>query len=124
MIVEVNIEELVLNLPVPASYGDVLSTTSNTTYKQVSQYPFVLRDIAVWTQAGTTAEEVHSNILANVGMLCVRVTLFDSFEKGDKTSYAFRLVFQAMDRTLTDIEVNEAMFKLTTTLTDLGYQIR
>ncbi|HEY4515013.1 MAG TPA: phenylalanine--tRNA ligase subunit beta [Candidatus Paceibacterota bacterium] len=124
VIVEVNIEELVLNLPVPASYGDVLSTTSNTTYKQVSQYPFVLRDIAVWTQAGTTAEEVHSNILANVGMLCVRVTLFDSFEKGDKTSYAFRLVFQAMDRTLTDIEVNEAMFKLTTTLTDLGYQIR
>ena len=39
--------------------------------------------------------------------------LFDEFKKGDKISYAFRLVFQSFDRTLTDTEVNDIMNKIT-----------
>ena len=45
--------------------------------------------------------------------------LFDEFKKpassagGDgKVSYAFRIVFQSMDRTLTDTEVNEIINKI------------
>ena len=37
---------------------------------------------------------------------------FDEFKKDNKISYAFRLVFQSYDRTLTDSEVNEIMNKI------------
>jgi phenylalanyl-tRNA synthetase beta subunit len=38
--------------------------------------------------------------------------LFDSFTKDGKTSYAFRMIFQAYDRTLTDEEVDGIMAKI------------
>ena len=39
--------------------------------------------------------------------------LFDEFKKGNQISYAFRLVFQSYNCTLTDAEVNEIMTKIT-----------
>ena len=48
-------------------------------------------------------------IAGAAGDLVVRLSLFDSFTKDERTSYGFRLVFQSFERTLTDVEVNAQM---------------
>ncbi|MFK5282036.1 hypothetical protein ACI3PL_21010 [Lacticaseibacillus paracasei] len=41
-----------------------------------------------------------------------------------KTSYAFRIIFQSYERTLTDTEVEEVMHKLNTRIADQeGWEI-
>jgi phenylalanyl-tRNA synthetase beta subunit len=93
-------------------------------YKQFSVYPFITRDIAFWTPASVEEELPKSFIQKEAGELLVRIDQFDRFEKEGRISFAFRLVFQSFDRTLTDEEVNGIMSKLTTTLTAKGYEVR
>ncbi|OGJ11059.1 hypothetical protein A2565_00955 [Candidatus Nomurabacteria bacterium RIFOXYD1_FULL_36_19] len=50
--------------------------------------------------------------------------LFDSFTKSGKTSFAYRLVFQAMDRTLTDEEINKIMSEITKKIVSMGFEVR
>lgn len=82
-------------------------------HKPFSMYPFALRDVAVWTPTGTTAETVEDVIRASAGPLAVRIRLFDRFEKEGRISYAFNLVFQSDVRTLTDIELDTSMKAIT-----------
>ncbi len=89
-----------------------------------SAYPFIVRDIALWTPSGTPAGDIESAIRNESGALLVRLDQFDRFEKEGRVSYAFRLVFQSFDRTLTDDEVNGVMAKITTALTAAGYEVR
>lgn len=94
-------------------------------YKPFSIYPFMLRDIAVWTPTGTSSSEVETIVCDNVGELLVRIDLFDSFTKDERTSYAFRMVFESPERTLTDEEINNLMAKITNTLnSENGYEVR
>jgi phenylalanyl-tRNA synthetase beta subunit len=59
------------------------------------------------------------------GELLVKETLFDEFKKGDKISYAFRLVFQSFERTLGDAEINKIMENLTKVLNEKsGWAVR
>jgi phenylalanyl-tRNA synthetase beta chain len=69
----------------------------------------VLRDIAVWTPAGTAPEAVERIITKSSDDLLVAVNLFDTYEKDKEISYAFKLVFQSDEKTLEDKEVNEVM---------------
>ncbi len=102
----------------------------NTKFIPYSFYPRIVRDVALFVPVETLPETVEEKIkkLAeeNAGeLLVVGPILFDTFEKGDKKSLAFRLVFQALDRTLTDDEVNEIMSKVTEHLSGQnGWQIR
>ena len=50
--------------------------------------------------------------------------LFDEFEKEGRVSYAFSVVFQSQDRTLTDLEVDVDMKKITLVLQELGCEVR
>jgi phenylalanyl-tRNA synthetase beta chain len=85
-----------------------------------SIYPFISRDVAVWIPEGESSETLKKILKENGTSLLVKDPyLFDSFTKpasttgGDgKTSYAFRLVFQSYEKTLTDDEVNEIMNKI------------
>jgi phenylalanyl-tRNA synthetase beta subunit len=85
-----------------------------------SIYPFISRDVAVWIPEGESSETFKKILKENGTSLLVKDPyLFDSFTKpasttgGDgKTSYAFRLVFQSYEKTLTDDEVNEIMNKI------------
>jgi len=57
----------------------------------------------------------------------VRFSRFDKFQKPgeDRVSYAYRLVFQSFDRTLTDDEVNGIMEKVTAALNaNEGWEVR
>jgi len=112
------------------SYYDDLPTSSATRYAPFSRYPYIVRDIAFWTtldhiQKIQSDALYFSEIFKNeAGELLLKSTLFDKFEKGEKTSLAFRLIFQSFERTLTDEEINPLMQKVSTALTEKGFEIR
>ncbi|PIR38290.1 MAG: hypothetical protein COV34_01625 [Candidatus Zambryskibacteria bacterium CG10_big_fil_rev_8_21_14_0_10_42_12] len=104
---------------------DIISHADDTVEtKPVSSYPFVLRDIAVWTPDGTQESDVYDIIKEQGGELLVRIALFDEFKKDGKTSYAFNLVFQSHERTLTDEEINQIMEKISTVFIKQGWTVR
>lgn len=80
-----------------------------------SLYPFITRDIAVWI----TGDEIKlKNIVETFATEhCVTPpVVFDRFTKDDKTSIAYRLVFQSKEKTLTDAEVETQFQTLVTEL--------
>ncbi|MFO0718412.1 MAG: phenylalanine--tRNA ligase subunit beta [Candidatus Paceibacterota bacterium] len=101
-----------------------------TRYKKISPYPFVLRDIAVFVPEDVSAVEVIAVIVENASDLLVQSSLFDVFTKKledgtSKTSYAYNLVFQSQEKTLSDDEVNMIMEKVTNELNaKKGWQVR
>ena len=94
-------------------------------FKMWSLYPFIARDVAVWVPENISSEDVLKIIKENTGDMVVRgPDLFDTFTKDGKTSFAFRIVFQSHDKTLTDTEVNAIMQKVSSVLTQAGWQVR
>ncbi|MFA6585786.1 MAG: phenylalanine--tRNA ligase subunit beta [Candidatus Paceibacterota bacterium] len=91
-----------------------------------SIYPFISRDIAVWMPEGGNVKELKKILIENGTELLIKEPyLFDSFTKDSKTSYAFRLVFQSYERTLTDDEINEIMTKITNKIKEKNdWQVR
>jgi phenylalanyl-tRNA synthetase beta subunit len=100
--------------------------TENKKFKMWSLFPFIARDIAVWVPEEIKSENVAKIIKENMGEMVIRgPELFDEFKKEGKTSYAFRLVFQSFERTLTDTEVNDTMTKITNKIKEnIGWQVR
>lgn len=100
----------------------------NTRYAKLSPYPFMLRDIALWVPEGVPSESVLEIITREAGELLRVKRLFDVFTKefpeGKKTSYAFNLVFQSYEKTLSDEEVNAIMDRITSALVAQGYTVR
>jgi phenylalanyl-tRNA synthetase beta chain len=125
LIIDFNPEELAdIN-----SY-DELSTdlTETKKFKEISAYPFVLRDIALWTTEDegqmTEVGEVEKVIKDMAGDYLVNINLFDTYEKDNRVSYAFNLVFQSNDKTLTDVEVGDIMKKVEEALVAQGWEVR
>lgn len=122
-VVEANLSEILEGLPVPTAYEPFIASAP-VTYQPVSPYPASARDIALWVAAGDEAEAVVKKLVIAAGPLLVRQTLFDTFTKDNRTSYAFRLVFQATDRTLTDTEINTYMEAINTVANENGWEVR
>ena len=115
-IFETNFDELLEKLEdAPESYEE-LEVKESVTFKPISQYPFMLRDIAIWVPSDKTSDDVLEIVKKEAGKLLVNTKLFDEFKKDDKVSYAFNLVFQSQDKTLSDEEVNKIMGSVTNTL--------
>ncbi len=94
-------------------------------YHPFSIYPFALRDIAVWTPKDTEESEVALCIQKEAGGLLARMDLFDRFEKDGRISYAFRLVFQSDERTLSDADLDPLMVRVTEALNaKTGWEVR
>ena len=110
-VAQCNFSLLLAELPAPAAYEPV-PVRETVAFRPISPYPAVARDIALWVPDGVSAAQVEQALVTAAGELCVRSRLFDTFTKDGRTSYAFRLVFQAMHRTLTDVEVNQLMERL------------
>jgi phenylalanyl-tRNA synthetase beta subunit len=70
------------------------------------------------------AEIVESTIGNAAGDLVVRLSLFDTFTKDGRTSYAFRIVFQSFEKTLTDEEVTTHMDNVYTVVKEKGWEVR
>ena len=120
---ECNLTNALALLPVPTSY-EAFVPKEDVTFKSYSPYPFVSRDIALWVPEDVSASDVEAILREEGGELLVRVTLFDEFKKDGRISFAFRLVFQSYEKTLTDVEVGERMQKITGTLLSAQYEVR
>ena len=122
-IVEYNLTELLEKLPAPKQY-EPHTVSEETQYKQFSTYPFISRDIALFAGEDSTADDVEKAINEASGELRVRTTLFDEFTKDGRTSYAFRLVFQSYEKTLTDDEITPIMEVINKAIEDKNWEIR
>jgi len=111
-----------------ADIHEALPLSTATSYKPFSKYPYIVRDIAVWAPAPSdkewAPELVEELIIKEAGDLLQKISLFDRFEKAEKISLAFRLVFQSFEKTLTEVEVNSAMEKVSAALRAQGFEIR
>ncbi len=103
---------------------DSLPLSETARFAQFSRYPYIVRDVALWCPKGTAAAEILEDIKKHSGSLLVRSELFDTFEKGERVSFAFRLVFQSFDQTLTDLDANERMESVYSSLREKGFEIR
>jgi phenylalanyl-tRNA synthetase beta subunit len=110
-IIEIDLGELYqkINVPDGANYQKIPELT-NIKFKTISNYPFITRDIAVWIPKEQSSDSLLDIIKKHSGDLLVNEPrLFDAFEKEGRVSYAFRMVFQSYEKTLTDEEVNTIM---------------
>jgi phenylalanyl-tRNA synthetase beta chain len=130
-ILEFDLTSLMETLPEPTSYSGLVSQKdSSITYKPFSLFPFVSRDIAVFVPINLTSDSVLDLIKENAGNFLIKTKLFDQFTKKfedgtQKTSYAFRLIFQSNERTLTGEEVTAIMDKITNVLNSReGWKVR
>jgi phenylalanyl-tRNA synthetase beta chain len=85
-------------------------------YKEVSKYPSIERDLALVIDKATPFAAIESSIAeAKVGALS-STRVFDIFESDKlgegKKSVAIHFVFNAPDKTLTDVEIDAMMKKL------------
>ncbi len=109
------------------SYADVLALNSylgSDRYHSVSVYPYVTRDISFWVSGDLTPDEVLGVIKGSHSEFLKKAHLFDQFEKEGRISYAFSLIFQSNERTLTDEDVARDMSVITESLLAIGSEIR
>ncbi len=121
---ELSFDALLDALPEPDAYEPAGVDSAETRFRPPSPYPFVLRDIAVWVPEGTAAEAVAEIIRRIGGDILVRCDLFDTFPKDGRCSFAFHLVFQSDERTLTDEEVNTIMDRIAAAMVREGWEVR
>lgn len=127
-IVEINIDSLIAVLEKPSqdlSFHDLPVVR----FQNFSQYPFILRDLAVFIPEGAHSQEIINIVKQEAGNLLVNWRQFDVFAKdfpdGRKISYAHRLVFQSYEKTLTDEEINVIMTKVSQQLNSReGWSVR
>ncbi len=130
--IEIDFDDLIKSLPEPSENvflsDDIKKQGMNAVYKRVSLYPFIVRDIAVWVPQEVSFESLKSEIekvLEDDKALIARpLELFDEFTKDARTSYAFRLVIQSHEKTLTDTEANVVADKVYVYLKGKGYEVR
>lgn len=98
-------------------------------WKPLSVYPFMTRDIAFFVSEEAKQKNLQEIFLLWAGPLCVRVDMFDEFEKtlddgSKKLSKAYRLVFQSQEKTLTDEEINTVMQNVEKEICAFGCEVR
>ena len=124
-IVSFNVQQCVKNV-IAANYTDILkpmSYSGEARFVGISPYPYMTRDISFW--ADQSDYQVFETAIKNAGAeFLQKVFLFDEFEKEGRTSYAFSMIFQSFERTLTDIDVDVDMKKINIVVENLGGEIR
>ncbi len=90
--------------------------TEEIEYRPVSKYPAVIRDIAILVPPETKVIEVLDVIENTAGKLLIDTDLFDIYEGEElgrgRKNFAFHLIFQSGEKTLSDKEINILMEKI------------
>lgn len=95
----------------------------NIHFKQWSAFPSIVRDIAVLVPNEVDKKEIE-DILEQAPLLALAPRLVDVYQKDYKTSYAYRMVFQSSEKTLSDEEVLPIMEEVYKKIKDKGFEIR
>lgn len=128
-VVEMTLDEYITSYQLPAtSYQGIKAESSQLkahSFAPWSNFPFITRDVAVWAPQEIESSQVFNVIKKHCNKLVVKgPTLFDQFTKDGRTSYAFRLIFQSFDKTLSDVEVEPIMNAIVKSLTEQGFEVR
>lgn len=99
------------------------------TFKQISKYPIIERDLAVILDANIPCADVINTIKRSAGDFLDNVSLFDVYQGAqigeNKKSMAFNLIFVSYERTLNVEEIDLAIKNILTALqTELGAELR
>jgi phenylalanyl-tRNA synthetase beta chain len=90
-------------------------------FQPYSAYPASDRDIAFFSPVDVAVGELERAIAKSGGKLLESVTLFDQYQgenvPDNQRSLAFRLVYRALDRTLTDADIDPVHTQVRQTLT-------
>jgi len=86
-------------------------------FKEVSKYPPVVRDISFIVSKSFVPNEYFDRVRETAGDLVEEVALLDKYENdekfgADKLSYAYRITYRSLDRTLMSEEVDALHKKL------------
>jgi phenylalanyl-tRNA synthetase beta chain len=110
---------------------EILAAQTPLTHRAaaVPRFPPALQDIALVVEEAVSAAELTEVIRSAGGALLADVRLFDVYRgqpvPPGKKSLAFSLVFQAMDRTLTDAEVEAEKLRIVeAAVQGVGAQLR
>ena len=84
----------------------------NSKYKEVSKYPEISRDISFIIDKNISLNQYYEIIRDLGNNLIEEVKLLDEYEDEekfgkDKKSYTFRIIYQSLERTLTNEEINK-----------------
>ncbi|EDN66616.1 phenylalanyl-tRNA synthetase, beta subunit [Beggiatoa sp. PS] len=106
-----------------------LLTTQVPTFKEISKYPSLRRDIAVVVSKDISATQLIDCIKQSATDILIDWSLFDVYQgKGiepTQKSIAIGLIFQAFSRNLTDSEVDNFVEQIVSTLEQkLGATLR
>jgi len=97
-------------------------------YRPVPRFPAVARDVAMLVDLDLPADRLEAAIREAGGELLEDVRLFDVYQgerlAPGKRSLAFRLVYRAADRTLTDAELEPVHNRVREALKALGAELR
>ena len=89
----------------------------NSKFKEVSKYPPIIRDISFIVDKSMKLNNYYEVVRDVAGELIEEMKLLDTYENEekfgkDKKSYAFRIIYRSLDRTLTNEEVDTMHKKL------------
>ena len=107
-----------------STYPEITHMYDDAEFSDWSPYPFTTRDIAVWVPVDVSAEKLEELYRELAGEWLMRIDQFDRYEKDDRVSYAYRLVFQSHDKTLADKEITPITDAIYKRLEDEGWEIR
>ncbi|MDP2665829.1 MAG: hypothetical protein Q8P23_04360 [bacterium] len=88
-----------------------------TTFKEVSKYPPIVRDISFIVTKDFVPNNYFDLVRDILGDMAEQVELLDTYENEEKLgvykmSYAYRIIYRSIDKTLTNDEVNALHAKL------------
>ena len=96
--------------------NSIFGKTSKLKYKEAFKYPSIEKDMAFLLDRNIEVGEVIKTIQKSANKTLQEVSVFDIYEgdkiEDNKKSIAFHLLFNGMDRTLTDEEVMEVFNKI------------
>ncbi len=85
-------------------------------YKELPKFPAVRRDLALLLDQGVTFSQLRKAALSTEKRLLKSVGLFDVYKgdkiPSDKKQYALSFVFQDMEKTLTDKQIDQVVSKI------------
>jgi phenylalanyl-tRNA synthetase beta subunit len=124
-IIELNISQIASLITKPHAAAPAAGHSQVHAFVEWSKYPYITRDIAVWTPEGTSPSVLETIYRDLSGELLVRVPrLIDQFTKDGRISYAHRLVFQSHQRTLEDVDIKHITDAIYAELARLGFEAR